>query len=340
MHALYKISHTDGSIVWRLGGKKSDFTFTEGTHFSAQHDARCLFQNATHMTVSIMDNAVGVWEDVGYTSNPNSRGLVLSLNTETMVATEIAHYDHPGGVGAYAFERGNVQTLPNGNVFITWTESAQHSEYTSDGTLIAEAKLLTPLKTYRSYKFPWVGERRRGPDVYSEVMVDGIDGEVYTAVHVSWNGDTQAAEWRLHETDASGRSSTLLNTSKITGFETTITSKGYRPFIKVNAVDGAGELLDASKTAAVRTVFLPDEGATSIASPSTPSELAWHNLGAISAAHPALIFLAGAFIGALLVHRVRKIRLPIVLQRVRRSCTYTALDDEKREWSEETGLLR
>ena len=78
--------------------------------------------------------------------------LVENLSRQTMVASEIAHYDHPGGVGSYAFERGNVQTLPGGNVFITWTLSAQHSEYTADGTLIAEAKFLTPLKTYRSVR--------------------------------------------------------------------------------------------------------------------------------------------------------------------------------------------
>ncbi len=264
MYALYKISHVDGSIVWRLGGKKSDFTMAPGTHFSAQHDARCLFQNSTHMTISIMDNAVGVWGDVGHHSNPNSRGLVMSLNLETMVATEIAHYDHPDGKGAYAFERGNVQTMPNGNVFITWTVSAQHSEYTSDGTLIAEAKLLSPLKTYRSFKYPWMGHAARKPDVHSEVIADPVTGELRTVARVSWNGDTQAATWRIYETNEYGTSAELVNRTRRAGFETTLSYEGLLPFVKIDALDKAGKLLEGSSSGPVQTVFVPAPGATKI----------------------------------------------------------------------------
>jgi hypothetical protein len=341
MYALYKISHIDGSIVWRLGGKKSDFTMGEGVHFSAQHDARCLFQNSTHMTISLMDNAVGVWEAVGYTSNPNSRGLVISLNTETMVATEVAHYDHPDGVGAYAFERGNVQTLPNGNVFITWTISAQHSEYNADGTLIAEAKLLTPLKTYRSYKFPWVGHRRQKPDVHSEVITDP---ELQTVVRVSWNGDTQAAQWRLYGTDAHGGDAKLLNRTRKTGFETTLTYEGYLPYVKVNALDKGGKLLDASESNAVQTISTPKSGAATIdlqapvdskdsktaVAPNGSDDAAWETTVGSVPTDPVLYFFGGIFISFIVFLAIRRTRMPSVrIEWSRPTFAYSPLRDDE-----------
>src|SRR5439155_194991 len=41
-HALYEIDHRTGKIIWRLGGKKSDFRMGKGTVFNWQHDAQRL----------------------------------------------------------------------------------------------------------------------------------------------------------------------------------------------------------------------------------------------------------------------------------------------------------
>jgi Arylsulfotransferase (ASST) len=38
--AVYKIDRTTGEVMWRLGGKKSDFEMGPGTPFAYQHDAR------------------------------------------------------------------------------------------------------------------------------------------------------------------------------------------------------------------------------------------------------------------------------------------------------------
>ena len=56
---LYKISHLNGTIMWRLGGVRSDFNFTDGSRFSRQHHARVVSQNETHTLVSVFDNARG-----------------------------------------------------------------------------------------------------------------------------------------------------------------------------------------------------------------------------------------------------------------------------------------
>lgn len=37
---IFKISHIDGSIVWRLGGPKSDFRLHDKAKFGAQHLVR------------------------------------------------------------------------------------------------------------------------------------------------------------------------------------------------------------------------------------------------------------------------------------------------------------
>lgn len=327
------------------------------------------------MTISVMDNAVGVWEDVGYRSNPNSRGLIMSLNLETMVATEVAHYDHPGGIGAYATERGNVQVLPGGNVFITWTNSAQHSEYTADGTLIAEAKFYTPLKTYRSFKYSWVGHRKQKPDVHSEVFA-AADGKLHTVVRVSWNGDTTAAKWRVYRTDAAGANAELLETIQKTGFETSITYKEFVPYVKVDAVNGAGTLLENSRSDAIRTIFLPKADATGVMLPGVaatrtikmpevaattiymPAETtasgkqsllsdndAWDRLEDVPH-KPAIGFIGGLGFAALLLFGFRMLRGPSVLQRMlqrrRRQPEFTALgdDDEKGRWSGDSGRFR
>ncbi len=37
---VYKVDRGSGKVIWRLGGKKSDFAMGPGTRFSWQHDAR------------------------------------------------------------------------------------------------------------------------------------------------------------------------------------------------------------------------------------------------------------------------------------------------------------
>ena len=72
--ALYKIDGATGAIVWRLGGKRSDFKLGPGARFNLQHDARMLDDG----TVSLFDN---VTEDVKE-KGALSRGLVLRLDSQ------------------------------------------------------------------------------------------------------------------------------------------------------------------------------------------------------------------------------------------------------------------
>ena len=40
MWTVYKVERNSGEVVWRLGGKKSDFEMGPGTQSAFQHDAR------------------------------------------------------------------------------------------------------------------------------------------------------------------------------------------------------------------------------------------------------------------------------------------------------------
>lgn len=76
---MYKISARDGSIVWRLGGKHSDFKWDD--LFIGQHAARVRMQNDTHTLLSLLDNSAGpiTWYD---NERTYSRGLLILLRTD------------------------------------------------------------------------------------------------------------------------------------------------------------------------------------------------------------------------------------------------------------------
>jgi hypothetical protein len=161
-----------------------------------------------------------------------------------MEAEIIRQHDHP--LGDYAHGRGSYQALPNGNTFMGWTQSSLHSEYAPDGKLVMEAAMKAELKSYRSYKFPWVGRPMQPPDVYS-IALNGQAETTNTAVHVSWNGATEVATWKLYKTERTGRMTELVASTPRTGFETALTYQGFASFVVAEALDRDGKTLGKSE---------------------------------------------------------------------------------------------
>lgn len=93
--AAFKISHKDGSIVWRLGGLRSDFRQNDWK-FTRQHHAQVLKQNASYVVVTIIDNGIGdgPFEQA---SSDRARGLIILLDTVEMSATITGEYNQPKG---------------------------------------------------------------------------------------------------------------------------------------------------------------------------------------------------------------------------------------------------
>ena len=130
--------------MWRLGGKKSDFEMGPGTRFAFQHDAR----RQPDGTITIFDNGRVKKDELSY-------GLVLELDTEKMKATLVRRYAHPDKV--FAATQGNMQVLPNGNVFIGWGSAPLFSEFSKDGELLFDATFPREVESYRAFRFPWSG---------------------------------------------------------------------------------------------------------------------------------------------------------------------------------------
>lgn len=76
LNTVCKINHQTGKIIWKLGGKESDFIFVNDPGFSGQHDVRIL----PNGSISLFDNAntsVGV---------KKTRAVIYKLNQESKKA--------------------------------------------------------------------------------------------------------------------------------------------------------------------------------------------------------------------------------------------------------------
>jgi hypothetical protein len=235
---IYLISGKDGHIIWHLGGKKNNFK--KDFDFYGQHNARFFSVNSTHMTISFLNNGA-IDTDV---REAVSSAMYVQLDLVKMRATLLQRYMRPDG--GISDRRGNMQTLPNSNVFIGWAWDGYMSEFSQDGRLLLEARFASDrLDTYRSYKFPWIGRPTYPPALISETY--GVNGsELSTAFHVSWNGATDIAHWRFYARNSSTTAKKVIGTIPKKGFETSFISRGYMDWVSVEALDANLEVLGAS----------------------------------------------------------------------------------------------
>jgi outer membrane protein assembly factor BamB len=233
--AVYKIDRSSGQVIWRLGGKRSDFAMGQGTTFALQHDAR----RQADGTLTIFDD----------NQAPNfSRGIVLQLDESARTATLVREFPQPQRL--LSSSQGNVQFLPSGNVFIGWGSVPRFTEFTADGRIVLDAGF-TASQSYRDRRYPWVGHPAEAP----AVAVDRNGSSVI--VYASWNGATEVTRWEvLAGGSASGSVERQVAASPRTGFETIIEVKGLASGdsnLAVRALDATGAVLGASNPIAVPT---------------------------------------------------------------------------------------
>lgn len=278
---LYKISKDDGHIVWRLGGRFSDFEMGDW-NFTRQHHARFLSQNETHTYVSVFDNAKGA--DVQKPSSPNSRGLIILLRTDTepMTAEMVAHYDHPYGPGHYAYRRGNFQILKNNNTFLCWSEQSLQSEHRKDGSKIMEARMVPNwIGTYRGFKYEFVGLPKQPPDVISKTESKGpVHNFTKTNVHVSWNGATEVKNWVFYKSTKDGKTQVRIGSKPRSGFETSFEWEGFASYVVVEGMDKTGNSLGASKV-------IETEEPKNMDADDVQAELQWQADAKLGRIHPS-----------------------------------------------------
>ncbi|KAH8820243.1 ASST-domain-containing protein [Xylogone sp. PMI_703] len=244
---LYKINGTSGGIIWRLGGKYSNFTLESGVEFSLQHHARYISKSTDGNTeiISLFDNSgarisgeTGKFED-------KSSGKILLLNHDTWTATLLQSFAAPQGI--FAFSQGSTQILPNGNAFINWGSGGAITEFSSNGSVLFHAYLESgdlwengDIQNYRAFKFNWTGIPNE------DLAVAASTSGESTVVYVSWNGDTETKLWRFYGINSQGNK-LFLGEEKKTGFETQlqVTDKSRNRFL-VEAVGDDGRVLGAS----------------------------------------------------------------------------------------------
>src|SRR3954471_13069896 len=82
---IYKIDRATGKIIWRLGGKKSNFKLGPGVRFDWQHSIRAQPDG----TYKLYDNSAAP------PVRKASRVLTLKLDTHAMTATLVSAFTHP-----------------------------------------------------------------------------------------------------------------------------------------------------------------------------------------------------------------------------------------------------
>ena len=229
--AVYKIARPSGNVVWRLGGKRSSFRMGPGTTFWFQHQA--LPQGA---------NTISLFDDGGAPpKEPQSRGLVINLNTSTMRATLQHSYVHPSPRLLAAFE-GSMQVLPGGRVLVGWGNMPYFSEFTANGTLLVDAHYPGGDQTYRVLSAAWTGQPTGQPAVAARAGSGGS-----SVVYASWNGATQIASWTVLAGQSPGGLAQVGSKGRH-GFETAITVNNAGPWFSVVANDASGQSLGQSPT--------------------------------------------------------------------------------------------
>ncbi len=228
---VYKLDRRSGAIMWRLGGKHSDFEMASGSNFAWQHHVR----RQPDGTMTLFDNgATPAVEKL-------SRGLILDIDEHAMTVTLRRQYTHPKILSG---SQGSMQPLANGNVFIGWGEIPRVSEFERSGRLVFDAVLGKQYQSYRAFRLPWSATPAEAPAIAT--VRDGRELTVYA----SWNGATGVDSWQLLEGAQQG-SLTPVSSTRSQGFESALRGASGGPYFAVRALDATGAALGQSQTVSV-----------------------------------------------------------------------------------------
>ena len=232
--ALYKLDRRTGQVIWRLGGKRSDFQMGSGSRFAWQHDARALGDRQ----ITVFDDGAGPQK-----TESQSRGIVLEVDTAAKAVRLARSYRHPHPLLADAL--GSVQVLPDGHVLVGWGSQPYASEFAADGRLLADVGLGSGHDSYRAYRYRWTARPTDAP----ALITRRHHAKRAAMLYVSWNGATEVSRWEV----SAGPSAAALQPVGVAprrGFETAISLAAREGYARVTALDAGGRRLAAS--AAVR----------------------------------------------------------------------------------------
>ncbi|PMD36995.1 hypothetical protein L207DRAFT_465038 [Hyaloscypha variabilis F] len=245
-NAIYKINGTTGAIIWRLGGKHSNFTLGPDVEFSFQHHARYLSRSSsgTRETISLYDNSAhGTENGHGHEVHlyPFSRGKIVEVDTESWTATLVQAFHPPDNL--LSKSQGSTQILPNGNALVNWGSSGAVTEFLPNGTAIFHAYLDSGalgvgVENYRAFRYNWTGIPNEEPAIVALKSRKG------SKVFVSWNGDTETEKWAFYGSGREGVGKLrFLGEKRGTGFETEFVVEEEVENVKAEALGRHGKVL-------------------------------------------------------------------------------------------------
>ena len=228
--AVYKVDRETGSIIWRLGGKRSDFEMGAGAEFAFQHDVRRREDGA----ITLFDNGAGP-----PAVHDASRAIALDVDEEARTAKLVSEVEHPShGVSE---NQGNAENMPNGHTFAGWGALPFFTEYARDGHVVLNGRLAEGNDNYRAYRGRWTGRPATRPVAAAERR----DGQV--VVTASWNGATEVARWELLAGDARDALRPNGGSTPKRGFETPMRAPAGARWLAARAVDARGAVLASTE---------------------------------------------------------------------------------------------
>jgi hypothetical protein len=234
--ACYKVDRKTGRVIWRLGGKKSDFKMAANTRFHFQHDVNI----HPGGLLTVFDNEGGPPQEAS-----QSRALLLSVDQRHMRVTLKHAFHHQPAV--YSDALGSVQPLPDGRWFVGWGRSTYFTKYTQTGEVLFDGHLTPGASSYRAFLQSWNATPTSPPDVAAVGAGAGAGATVYA----SWNGSTALARWVVVGGSDPGSLSGLGQAS-VAGFETAISLPSAPSWIAVSACDSSGRVLSTSQAVRVQ----------------------------------------------------------------------------------------
>jgi Arylsulfotransferase (ASST) len=231
--SVFRVTRPGGHIVWRLNGKKSDFTMGPRSKFFWQHHVRP--EPGGLMTV--FDN--------GVPNELHSRALLLSVNTTTMHVALKKAYFHPGTPQYESGAMGSAQLLPNNRMFVGWGTEPHFSEFAADGKLLLDGDITKGDPAYRAFAQHWTGHPTDKPAAAARFRTGGA------TVFASWNGATEVRSWGVFAGRTAGNLHQIA-TARKSGFETGIEVSNRGPYFAVQARDAKGHALARSAPVRIR----------------------------------------------------------------------------------------
>jgi hypothetical protein len=225
--ALYKVERHSGQVIWRLGGKRSDFSFGTDAGFHWQHDGRAW-----------SDTLYTVFDNGAMGSETRSRGLLLNVDESVKSVSLVQEYLHPAAFVSPAL--GSVTRLDDGRIFVGWGDQPYFSEFDPSGAMLLDGQLPIGVRSYRAFTVDWVGEPSGKPAIVARQNPAG--GFV---IRASWNGATEIARWQVLG-GPSPAHLTQVGDQIWTGFETAIAVNSVGPSFQAVALDSAGRELGRS----------------------------------------------------------------------------------------------